>query len=67
MGGRQVLSSEGGTVTVEFFLVLPLVILVLVAGVQLVSLARARIELVGAVREGARVAATSPDLSLIHI
>lgn len=47
--------------TVEFFLVLPLVILVLVAGVQVVSIARSRIELVGAVREGARVASTSPD------
>lgn len=61
MGGREVLRGEDGTVTVEFFLVLPLAILVLVAGVQLVSLARARVELVGAVREGARVAATSPD------
>ena len=47
--------------TVEFFLVLPLLILVLAAGIQVVGLARSRIELVGAVREGARVAATSPD------
>lgn len=61
MGSRQVLRSDSGTVTVEFFLVLPLVILVLVAGIQVISIARARIELVGAVREGARVAATSPD------
>ena len=45
----------------ELFLILPLVLLVLVAGTQVVSIARARIELVGAVREGARVAATSPD------
>lgn len=45
----------------EFFLVLPMVILVLVAGLHVVGLARARIELVGAVREGARVAATTPD------
>lgn len=45
----------------EFFLVIPMVILVLVAGIQVVSVARARIELVGAVREGARVAATTPD------
>lgn len=45
----------------EFFLVIPLVVLVLVAGVQVVSVARAKVELVGAVREGARVAATTPD------
>lgn len=47
--------------TIELFLVIPIAILVLVAGLQVVSLARARIELVGAVREGARVAATTPD------
>ena len=47
--------------TVEFFLVVPLVILVLVGGLQVVSVARARIELLGAVRDGARVAATNPD------
>lgn len=45
----------------EFFLVIPMVILVLVAGLQVVGVARTRIELLGAVREGARVAATSPD------
>lgn len=39
----------------------PLLVVVLIAGVQVISLARARIELLGAVREGARVAATSPD------
>jgi len=48
-------------VTIEFFLVLPLLIVVLAAGVQVLSVARARIELLGAVREGARVAATTPD------
>ena len=45
----------------EFFLVLPMVILVLVAGLQVVGVAKARIELIGAVREGARTAATTPD------
>ena len=45
----------------ELFLVLPIVVLVLVAGLQVVTVARARIELLGAVREGARVAATTPD------
>lgn len=47
--------------TIEFFLVLPMVILVLIGGLQVVYLAKSRIELVGAVREGVRVAATSPD------
>lgn len=49
--------------TVELFLVIPAVILILVAGLHVVSLSRARIELVGAVREGARVASTTPDPS----
>lgn len=61
MGGRRLLSGERGSVTIEFFLVIPLLILVLAAGIQVISMARARIELVGAVREGARVAATTPD------
>ena len=49
--------------TVELFLVLPIALLVLVASIQLIGVARARIELQGAVREGARVAATTPDPS----
>ncbi len=61
MGGRQILTDDRASATVELFLVLPIVILVLVAGLQIVSMAKARIELVGAVREGARVAATTPD------
>lgn len=47
----------------EFFLILPLVVVLLVAGLQVVSVARVKIELIGAVREGARVAATTPDPS----
>jgi len=50
-------------VTVELFLVLPIVLLVVVASIQLVGVARARIELQSAAREGARVAATTPDPS----
>jgi Flp pilus assembly protein TadG len=46
---------------VEFVLVLPLIILVVAASLQLIGVARARIELQGAAREGARVAATTPD------
>lgn len=60
MGDGELL-DEDGSATVEFFLVIPMVIVVLVAGIQVVSIARARIELLGAVREGARVAATTPD------
>lgn len=45
----------------ELFLVIPMVVLVLVAGLQVVTAARSRLELAGAARDGARVAATSPD------
>jgi hypothetical protein len=48
-------------VTVELFLVFPLVILVLIASLQVIAIARTRIELQNAVREGVRVAATTPD------
>ncbi len=61
MGDRRVLRNDRGSMTVEFFLVVPLLIVVLVAGIQVISVARTRIELLGAVREGARVAATTPD------
>jgi hypothetical protein len=46
---------------VEMVLVLPIVILALVAGLQVVTVARVRADLVGAARDGARVAATTPD------
>lgn len=45
----------------ELFLVIPMVVLVLVAGLQVVAVARSRLELAGAARDGARVAATTPD------
>lgn len=61
MGHRAVLRGDRGSVTIEFFLVIPLLIVVLAAGIQVISVARARVELLGAVREGARVAATTPD------
>ncbi|HEX2368976.1 MAG TPA: TadE family type IV pilus minor pilin [Acidimicrobiia bacterium] len=54
---------EMGSATVELALVLPVVMLVLIASVEVVSLARTQIELAGAAREGARVAATVPDPS----
>jgi Flp pilus assembly protein TadG len=61
MGDRRILRRDGGSVTVEFFLVIPLLLVVLAAGVTVISMSRTRIELLGAVREGARVAATTPD------
>jgi len=60
VGDRQVLSERGST-TVEFVLVLPLIVLVLVACLEVAALARARVVVVAAAREGARVAATHPD------
>lgn len=45
----------------EFFLVLPLVVLVLAAGLQAVKVTMTQMELVGAARDGARIAATTPD------
>ncbi len=47
----------------EFFLLVPLVILVLVLGMQVVRVTLTHVELVGAARDGARVAATTPDPS----
>lgn len=47
----------------EFFLIVPLVILVLVAGIQTVRVTLTQVELIGAARDGARVAATTPDPS----
>lgn len=49
--------------TVEFFLLLPLVVVVLAASIQVIGMARMRLELQSAVRDGARVAATTPDPS----
>ncbi len=42
---------------------LPVVIVVVVASLQVENVARARLELQGAARDGARVAATTPDPS----
>jgi Flp pilus assembly protein TadG len=61
LGDRQVLSKDRGSATVEFVLLIPMLVLILAAGLSVVSVARARVELLGAVRDGARVAATTPD------
>lgn len=54
-----------GQATVEFALVLPLVLLVLVAGLQLVIVARDQVLVVNAARVAARVATTNHDLAAI--
>lgn len=47
----------------EFFLIVPLILLVLVAAMQVIGLARTRFDLQAAARDGVRVAATTPDPS----
>jgi hypothetical protein len=46
---------------VEFALVVPVVLLVLLAGVEVVMVARTQLEVTAAAREGAREAAAVPD------
>ena len=50
-----------GSAAVEFALVLPLVLLVLLAVTQVAVVARTQLEVANAAREGARRAATAPD------
>lgn len=57
----DLVDSERASATVEFALVVPIVLLVLVALVEVAVVARTQIELIGAARHGARVAATNPD------
>ena len=54
-------AQERGAATVEFALVIPIVLLVLFTLVEVVVVGRVQIELLGAARQGARVAATNPD------
>ncbi len=54
-------SPDRGSAVVESALVIPLLLLVLLAGMALFGVARTQVELVAAAREGARQAATSPD------
>lgn len=53
---------DDGSAVVEFALVIPLVILVLIAALELVAVTRLQLEVVHAAREGARQAATNPDV-----
>ena len=52
---------EGGSAVAEFAIVLPLVLVVLLASVELVAVARIQLEVTQAAREGARQAATNVD------
>ena len=54
-------AAERGSASVEFALVLPVLLLVLVAVVEVSVVGRLQLELIGAARQGARVAATHPD------
>jgi len=53
--------SGRGSATVEFALLIPLILLVLLAAVEVAVAARVQLEVVAAAREGAREAAVSPD------
>jgi Flp pilus assembly protein TadG len=55
--------GDGGTAVVEFALVLPLVLVLLLGIVEVAVIARTELQLVYATREGAREAAASPDSS----
>jgi Flp pilus assembly protein TadG len=52
---------DRGSAVVEFALVVPLVLVLLVGIVEVAVVARTEIQLVHAAREGARQSATSPD------
>jgi hypothetical protein len=53
--------SERGSATVELALLVPLIILIMAMIVEVALAGRLQIEVVAAAREGARVAATTPD------
>ncbi len=55
------MKRESGSAVVEFALVLPLVLILMLGIVEVAVVARAEIQLTHAAREGAREAAASPD------
>lgn len=54
-------ASEAGSAVVEFALVLPIVLFLVLGVVEVAVVARTQLELVNAAREGAREAAAAPD------
>jgi Flp pilus assembly protein TadG len=57
-------TDQRGSAVVEFALVVPLVLVVLLGAVEVALVARAQLEVGHAAREGAREAAASPDPGL---
>lgn len=55
------MNPKEGSATVELALLVPVIVLLLMMIVEVALAARLQIELVAAAREGARVAATTPD------
>ena len=55
------MTSERGSAVVEFALILPLVLVLVLGVVEVAIVARSEIQLIHAAREGARQAAVSPD------
>lgn len=55
------MEREQGSAVVEFVMILPAVVLVLLAVAEVAVVARTQLELSHAAREGVRVAATTPD------
>jgi len=55
------MDREQGSAVVEFVMILPAVVLVLLAVAEVTVVARTQLELSHAAREGVRVAATTPD------
>lgn len=53
--------TERGSAVVEFALVVPLMLMLVISIAEVAVVARTELELVHAAREGARQAATSPD------
>jgi len=56
-------SRTAGSAAVEFALIVPVVLVLLLALAEVGSIAREQIQLWAAAREGARVAATTPDVA----
>jgi Flp pilus assembly protein TadG len=54
-------NKDRGSAAIEFALVIPLVLAVLLAAVEVAVIARSQLTVSQAAREGAREAATSPD------
>jgi len=54
-------NAERGSAVVEFALILPLVLILVLGLVEVAIVARSEIQLIHAAREGARQAAVSPD------